>query len=111
MIYEEAKEYLLQNFFDGDEDTRAVTECDCETEAMKIAIECIENQIEYRWHNLLDDPKDLPCDMDSIVVEVKFGDGITYDTGYYNTKYSRFSLKCTSPNARIIRWKKIDKEG
>lgn len=45
MTYEETREYLLQNYFDGDDNTKAVTECDCETEAMKIVIECIEKQI------------------------------------------------------------------
>ena len=45
MTYKEAKKYLLQNFFDGDENTKSVTECDSEIEAMKIAVESIDRRI------------------------------------------------------------------
>ena len=115
MTYEEAKEKISDMCCWGIDDECIYYEDgksgECSECEFHIAIEALEKQIEYRWHNLLDDPKDLPCDTDSILVEIKNGDGYSYDTGYYvdDTKYPRFSLKCTSPNANIIRWKKIDK--
>lgn len=47
---ENAKEYILANWFDGDDDVKAVTGGNDETMAMKAAVEALEKQI----------PKKLP---------------------------------------------------
>lgn len=45
MTYEEAKRYILENWFDGDQDVKAVVDGDKETMTMKMAVEAIEKQI------------------------------------------------------------------
>ena len=45
MTNEEAKRYILENWFDGDQDVKAVVGGDKETMAMKMAVEAIEKQI------------------------------------------------------------------
>lgn len=45
MTYEEAKKYILANWFDGNEDVKSVVNGDEEVMAMKMAIEALEKQI------------------------------------------------------------------
>lgn len=45
MTSEEAKRYILENWFDGDKNVKSVVGGDKETMAMKIAVESIEKQI------------------------------------------------------------------
>lgn len=45
MTYEEARNYILANYFDGDEDVKAVVGGDEEHWAMKYAVEALEKQI------------------------------------------------------------------
>ena len=45
MTPEEALEYILANWFDGDEDVKSVVGGNEETMAMKTAIEALEKQI------------------------------------------------------------------
>lgn len=45
MTYEEAKRYILENWFDVDQDVKAVVFGDEETMALKMAVEAIEKQI------------------------------------------------------------------
>lgn len=50
MTYKEAKEYILQNYFDGDEDVTA-SSGDEEIEAMKCAVGALEKQIPKKPFN------------------------------------------------------------
>lgn len=45
MTHEESKKYILANWFDGDEDVKAVVNGNEEVMAMKIAVEALEKQI------------------------------------------------------------------
>lgn len=45
MTNEEARKYILANYFDGDEDTKAFVDGDGEHWVMKFAIEALEKQI------------------------------------------------------------------
>lgn len=45
MTYKEARNYILANYFDGDEDVRAFVGGDEEHWAMKCAVEALEKQI------------------------------------------------------------------
>ena len=45
MTNEEARKYILANYFDGDEDTKAFVDGDGEHWVMKFAIEALKNQI------------------------------------------------------------------
>lgn len=47
MSYEQAREYILANYFDGDDDVRAVTGGDEETIAMVKAVEALTNCIDH----------------------------------------------------------------
>lgn len=45
MTYKEAKRYILENWFDGDQDVKAVVDGDEETMTMKMTVETLEKQI------------------------------------------------------------------
>lgn len=47
MSYEQAREYILANYFDGDDDVRAVTGGDEETITMVKAVEALTNCIDH----------------------------------------------------------------
>lgn len=47
MSYEQAREYILANYFDGDDDVKAVTGGDEETIAMAKAVDAIDELDRY----------------------------------------------------------------
>ena len=57
MNTENAKKYILANWFDGDDDVKAVTGGNNETMAMKVAVEALEKQIPKKplYENTYDD--------------------------------------------------------
>lgn len=52
MTPEEALEYILANWFDGNEDVKSVVGGDEETMAMKTAVEALEKQIPIKPNNV-----------------------------------------------------------